>query len=141
MRSAAVLILASMIGIAIYLRLGRQPRPAEVRPQTSPPSISQPLSPFEDDYEVAKNEKNRLVILVFTSEWCPHCVRLKEHLEESNLDGFLFCFVDATKKTSLVGQYKVKKLPTSVMLKNGKETSKKVGFAKGEYDEWLSSNR
>jgi thiol-disulfide isomerase/thioredoxin len=141
MRSAAVLILASIIGIAIYIRFGRHPKPAEVRPQTSPPSISQPLSPFEDDYEVAKNEKDRVVILVFTSEWCPHCVRLKEHLKKSNLDGLLFCFIDATKKTDLVGKYKVKKLPTSVMLKKGKETARKVGFLKGEYDEWLSSNR
>lgn len=138
MRSAAVLILASLLGLAIYVRFGRHPKSADTQPQTSPPSISQPLSPFEDDYEKAKAERNRTVVIVFTSEWCPHCVKLKSHLEDSDLEGLLFCFVDTKKRPDITKDYKVKKLPTSVMLEEGEEKSRKVGFLKGEYDSWLS---
>ena len=141
MKSAAVLILVCLVGLAIYLIFGRLPKSTGAQPQTSPPSISQPLSSFAGDYESAKAEKDRRVVLVFSSEWCPHCVRLESHLGDSNLDGLLFCFIDTGERPDLEKKYKIRKLPTSIMLERGLEKSRKVGFLKEDYDKWLSSNK
>lgn len=144
MRSAAVLMLAMVVVLALLSRSGRDMRSAEDQPQTSPPAQVEPkpkAPSITDDYEEAMKEAERKVILVFGAEWCPHCVLLKDHLGNMNLDGYLICVVDVDDHKELKRKYKARSLPTSVMLDAGKEVSRKVGFQKAEYEEWIESNR
>jgi len=96
---------------------------------------------FTEDYEKAMQEKNRKVIVIFKTEWCVYCDILEKHLKETNLEGYLVCYVNATEHRDLKRKYGVKIFPTSIMMKDGKETSREIGFKKEKYNEWLSKNR
>jgi thioredoxin 1 len=144
MRSAAVLMLATVLGLAL-LKMSELPQgSAEERPQTSPPSQAEPQKEkprFTEDYEEAMREKDRKVILVFGADWCPHCVVLKKHLEGMNLDGYLVCTVDVDKNRDLKRKHRVRALPTSIIMEDGSEVSRQRGFEKGPYDAWVEENR
>lgn len=140
MRSAAALILASLLALALFARPEKHEKPSPVQPQTAPPAVEAKPS-FTEDYEEAMKETERKVLLVFGAEWCPHCKTLKEHLKNSNLDGILVCTVDVDAHKDLARKYHARTLPTSVMLSKGEETSRTKGFSQAEYDAWLSEAR
>lgn len=144
MKSAAVLMLATVLGMALFYRSGQTQRQAVEQPQTSPPVQVEPQAEkprFTEDYESAMKEKDRKVILVFGADWCPHCVLLKEHLKEKKLDGYLVCVVDVDKNREAKKSHSVRILPTSIILENGEEVSRKRGFDKKNYDAWVEENR
>lgn len=144
MKSAAVLMLATFLVLVILYKSGRHQISAEEQPQTSPPSqVEPPLKKpgFIEDYKEAMREKERKVILVFGAEWCPHCVLLKEHLKEMNLDGYLVCLVDVDSNREAKKAHSVRVLPTSIILKDGEEVSREKGFDKKKYDSWVEKNR
>ena len=140
MKSAAVLMLVTVLGLAVFYKSGQPQGSADEQPQTSPPA--QPETPrITEDYEQAKKETKRKVILVFGAEWCPHCVTLKGHLKDMNLDGYLVCLVDVDNEKNLSKEYKVRSLPTSVILDKGEEVSRIKGFESNKFDAWLEQNR
>lgn len=144
MKSAAVLMLATVLGLALFYRSGQPQRSADEQPQTSPPAQVEPPTEkprFTEDYESAMKEKDRKVILVFGADWCPHCVLLKEHLKEMNLDGYLVCVVDADRNREAKRAHSVRILPTSIILEKGEEVSRERGFDKKSYDAWVEGNR
>lgn len=113
-------------------------------PQNSSPQIVEPPveeSHFTDDYEEAISEKERKVILVFGAEWCAHCVKLKDYLKTADLKGYLVCFLNTEDRRDLKREYGVRSLPTSVMLKEGKEISRERGFDTAKYDSWIENNK
>lgn len=140
MRSAAALILAFLLALALFARPKKQEIPPSAPPQTPPPAVEVKPS-FTEDYEEAMKETERKVLLVFSSERCPHCKTLKEHLKSANLDGILVCTVDVTEHKDIARKYHVRGLPTSVMLSKGEETSRTKGFSQDEWDAWFAEAR
>lgn len=95
---------------------------------------------FVDSYENAVS-KDTKVLLIFSTEWCGYCKKLKNDLKSSDLQGYTVCIVDAEKRKDLSKKHKVKSYPTSVIIKNHEETSRITGYEKKDYEEWLESNR
>jgi len=142
MRYAAVVMLATVVGLAVFYKSDLPPALEE--PAAPPPAQVEPpveLPQFIEDYDAAMREKDRKVILVFGAEWCPHCVTLKENLKGMNLDGYLVCLVDVEKHKGARKYHAVRILPTSVILKDGKEMSRKRGFEKQGFEAWVEGNR
>jgi thioredoxin 1 len=74
------------------------------------------------------------VLLKFEAEWCGPCKKLgtvlaKLDMKFKSLDirGFS---VDIDGMPNLTAHYNIESVPTLVLLSNGKETTRKVGFAK-----------
>lgn len=57
-------------------------------------------------------------LLVFSAPWCHGCETLKRNLEENNIP-YTEINVDETESESLVAEYKVRALPTTIGLKGG----------------------
>jgi len=142
MRSASIFALATLTGLAFFATFGRTARSTDTPPQTSPKSYVEPIEEqprFTGDYEAAMAEKDRRVILVFSADWCPHCVSLKEHLKGMELGDHLVCIVDVDQHKDLKRKHSVRILPTSIIVEEGKEVSRNRGFNPEKYDEWFSS--
>lgn len=144
MKSAAALMLVTVLVLAFVFKSGLTLESAERQPQTSPPTQTEPKVEkprVTEDYEEAMKETERKVILVFGAEWCPHCVVLKDHLKDVNLDGYLVCLVDVDDNKEAKRNHAVRVLPTSVILDEGKEVSRLKGFEKDKFDNWVEENR
>lgn len=144
MKSAAALVLVTALVLAFFLKSGLTIESAERQPRTSPPVQAEPKAEtprVTEDYEEAMKETERKVILVFGAEWCPHCVVLKEHLKEMNLEGYLVCLVDVDDSKEIKRKHAVRILPTSIILDDGKEVSRLKGFEKDNFDKWVEENR
>lgn len=148
MKPATALVLVALLGVALLLKSGRPQLNisfgSDKRPQAqAEPEAEKPAEKpkFTEDYDAAMAEKDVRVILVFGAEWCPACVRLKEHLKSANLDGYLVCFVNPGENRKARRAHSVKVLPTSVVCENGEEVSRVVGFESKKYDAWLEDNR
>lgn len=99
-------------------------------------------STFED--EVLK--ANSVVIVDFWATWCGPCKMLGPVFEELSKDyegkiKFVKANTDETKKWS--SEFSVMSIPCIVILKNGKEVGRLVGFRrkealKTEFDKYLS---
>lgn len=101
---------------------------------------------FYDDYNKALKtsiEFNRKLIVVFSADWCPHCVTLKKNINNiSFLDRFIVCILDTENKNNkdLISNFKPRGLPTSIAIDNNeKEIDRKAGFSKSSYESWLNS--
>ena len=95
---------------------------------------------FMDNYEEAVSSKNKNVLIVFGTDWCGHCVKLKKELNSLNLDDYVVCVVDAEERKDIRKKYSVSSYPTSIIINNEKEVSRKSGYDKA-YKSWLESNR
>lgn len=79
------------------------------------------------DVEVVGND--RLVLVDFRADWCPHCRDLDpiykelsgEHLEVK------FCVVDSDKERALTQKHDVEGIPTVLSFKNGQRIDASVG--------------
>jgi thiol-disulfide isomerase/thioredoxin len=111
--------------------------------QYQPPSANWQAksSAFADSYEEAVANKDRKILVVLGADWCHYCVMLKEHLKKANLKGYFVCLVDVEERPDLKKKHGAKSMPTSILIVNGKEESRKTGFSNAEYDAWLDDNR
>jgi thioredoxin-related protein len=90
---------------------------------------------FINNYEEAIRSDGS-VLVVFGTQWCENCVRLKKDINKINLDDYVVCVLDAEIESELSKQYKVKAYPTSIVFKKGTEISRKVGYKKFEFERW-----
>lgn len=140
-------VMAALILAVLWAKLA--PNQAEVKPDAEKPQeivpaqppVAETPSPFTDDYKKAMEQTEKKVVLIFACEKCPSCELLKKNLKEFNFEGFLVCTIDASKQKELVKEYKVRRLPTSVMIEKGKETDRLRGFSKARYEAWLSEHK
>jgi thioredoxin-related protein len=95
---------------------------------------------FVESYEKAVS-KDSNVLLIFGTEWCGYCKKLKNDLKSLNLSDYKICVIDAEKRKDLDQKYGIKSYPTSVIVRSNKEISRIIGYDKKEYKEWLDSNR
>lgn len=88
-------------------------------------------------------EKSSGLILVdFSAEgWCAPCKAIKPILEEleSEIKDVRFVKVDVDTEQELTEKYEIVSVPTLILFKNGKEVSRKTGFAdKQRLTKWLN---
>lgn len=96
-----------------------------------------------NDYQLAtilSNETSMPILLVFSSESCGYCEKLKDDLPNlsDSLDSYIVCILDIDKYTEISKDMKVRNLPTSIVLDRGVEASRKIGYGLQNYKEWLN---
>jgi len=118
----------------------------EIIPDVPKPKPVVPSDIIIDNYELAISCGKKLdkpILLVFTAEWCGYCRSLKKELKSIIPDHkYVVCFLDIDNETNkkLVDQFKVKSLPTSIIIdqKQNKEIKRNTGFLKEAYKSWLN---
>lgn len=97
-----------------------------------------------DDYkssvELSKKQGKKLV-LIFSADWCVYCNDLKLNLESiKKIQNFIVCIIDIDKDKETPSKFKIKNLPTSVVLDSqDKELARFVGYRKNKYEIWIDS--
>ena len=86
------------------------------------------------------------VLLEFGADWCSPCKAMRPILEDfaKNNPEIIVCAVDVEGSglEDILGQYKVRSLPTFIHLENGAETSRIIGTAKrNELTELVKRNK
>lgn len=90
-------------------------------------------------YEYALNS-NKKALIIFSTDWCGFCEKLKKDLKKIETYNFIVCIVDAEERNDLKKKYSVKSYPTSIILENKKEIARKVGYNNKDYNYWLEKN-
>jgi len=143
MQKAALVVTTSLLILVLFLKSQTREETPPPAPQV-PPAIQEPpraAPAFVKTYEEAMAVRDAKVLVVFGADWCHYCTLLKEHLVKSDLKGRLVCVVDTDARPELKKKHQVRSLPTSVIVENGKETARKVGFIGPDYDSWLERNK
>jgi thiol-disulfide isomerase/thioredoxin len=100
---------------------------------------------FYDEYEKAKKisiESNKKLILIFGADWCPYCKELKKNVSQiSNFKYYIVCFINSDKNKNIVSDYKIKSLPTSIIIYQNIEEVTKIGYSYDDYQKWLFNNK
>lgn len=96
---------------------------------------------FVNSYEEAVGFEDVPVLVIFGTKWCGSCNNLKNNMSKMNLDDYVVCVVDVEERKDLGAEYKVRSYPTSVVINNKKEISRKIGYKKNEFEKWVSQNR
>jgi thioredoxin-like negative regulator of GroEL len=96
-----------------------------------------------NDYQLAtilSNETSMPILLVFSSESCGYCEKLKDDLPNlsDSLDSYIVCILDIHEYAEISKDMKVRNLPTSIVLDRGVEVSRKTGYGLQNYKEWLN---
>lgn len=125
------------------------PQPQPLPPKIVIPDDTIPNVPdlkeyiLYDKYEEAKKLSelyNKSLILIFSAPWCQYCQDLKKDLESFDLlKNCIVCVLDTDKNQELVNKYKIKGLPTSIILQHNKEIRKR-GYKYRDYNFWLKDN-
>lgn len=92
---------------------------------------------FLNQYEEAVSLKGKKVLLIIGADWCGGCVRLKKDLKSLGLEGYAVCVVDADERPDVCKRHSVSAYPTSLILSEGEEVSRKNGYEKRSYERWL----
>ncbi|MBF0408602.1 MAG: thioredoxin family protein [Candidatus Riflebacteria bacterium] len=89
---------------------------------------------IEKIFQSADTEK-KLVIAVFSTQWCKWCLKMKREVFETDLfsnyasGSYVTAFVDADQSEMLVSQFKVDGFPTTLILNADKSVVAKIeGF-------------
>lgn len=152
MSSKYILVIAILL-IGYYFLNSHSPEP--VSPTV--PSVVVPITPvpvpelkqhiYYNEYHKCKElasiyHKN--IVIIFGAEWCPYCKILKKDLDQLDvLKKYIVCVIDTDSdaNSSLVKQYRVTGLPTSIILDSKEnELSRKSGYKKGDYINWLNND-
>lgn len=84
---------------------------------------------------------NRKALFIFGANWCPYCKTLNKEIGVLDTNKYIVCIIDTDKHSDLVDEFKIKGLPTSIILTTNKqELSRKTGYKKEEYSSWLRNN-
>lgn len=76
--------------------------------------------------EVLKEKK---VLVDFNATWCGPCRMLKPILDEySEITNIKICSIDVDNSPNLASKYSVYSIPCLIILENGIETKRNIGF-------------
>lgn len=76
-------------------------------------------------------EGDKLVLVDFMATWCGPCQKMKpsiKKLREELKDKITITEVDVDERKDLSAKFEIEAMPTLVFFKNGKETSRSVGY-------------
>lgn len=102
---------------------------------------------YYDEYDKCiklSEQYNKKLVLVFGAAWCPYCKDLKNDTTKiKQFDNYVVCFIDTDSggNVSLVQKYAIRSLPTSLVISDGEEESRKSGYKYRDYCEWLDNNK
>lgn len=97
---------------------------------------------FAKNYEEAINlSENKPLLIIFGTDWCGYCVKLKKEIKDFDLTNYVICFVDADERKDLAKKFQVRSYPTSFVVKNKEVKNKKTGYKKSDYSNWIDQNR
>lgn len=73
--------------------------------------------------------ENFINVFYFTADWCQPCKNIKSTVKEINRDksGLKFHMIDADIEKGLVQRFKIKSLPTFIIVNQGKEIQRLTG--------------
>jgi thioredoxin 1 len=75
-------------------------------------------------------DSDKLVLLDFSAEWCGPCKVMQPELEALDQEtDFVVAKVDIDQNDSLVGELKIKHVPTIVFFQAGKEVKRTTGLS------------
>lgn len=150
MKTICYLILIVLVGTIYYRTNDSEPKPTPVKPIVNP--VVNPDPPeniildtniIYDDIEKAEalaKIHQRKLIIIFGADWCPYCVDLKKDAKTiKEFDDYIVCFINTDKNKNLSKQFRIRNLPTSVIINNkGKEQSRKIGYKNKDYAKWIA---
>ena len=91
--------------------------------------------------EYDEADKDQRVLLILGADWCIYCNKLKADMDTMDLSGYEVRVFNVDHDKDISGKYRVSSLPTSIIILNGKEVSRKVGYIKSDYMKWLNSTK
>lgn len=91
---------------------------------------------------------NGLVVADFWAPWCPPCTKMNpifKKVSEEMKDSATFLKIDLDDHKELSGKYKIKSIPTILILKDGKVVDKRVGLLssgelKSAVEKWVGES-
>jgi thioredoxin-like negative regulator of GroEL len=99
---------------------------------------------YVTDYNIAlmlSKDTKQNIIVIFSASWCEACKILKNDLPSiEGFDNKIICILDIDDNKHLSKQFKIKSLPTSILVDSSSiEKSRLIGYKKDKYEEWLKS--
>eukprot|EP00483_Globobulimina_turgida_P004358 UN04367 len=98
---------------------------------------------FEQNIEDAKKNK-KVIIAKFSTSWCNPCKQIAPHYYdlERQYGDMIFLDIDCEEgdNEEIVDEYKVKNLPTFIVIKDGKEECRLTGSDKKALSELVSKH-
>lgn len=143
-KNILLLIGLCFIGYSIYSKYQYSPF-IPITPVLVPNKLTLKTNIYYDEYEKClelSKTYNKKLVMVFGADWCPYCKSLKKDINNiTQFINYIVCFIDTDKNETLVKKYRIRGLPTSVII-DSKETelSRKTGYKNKDYDRWLENN-
>ena len=82
------------------------------------------------------------IVFYFTAEWCQPCKKVKPVVEEMKKEGFQFQMIDADYEKLLIKRFKIKAVPTFILLEDGKELNRITGAkTREELEEFIKNEQ
>ena len=139
-----LIIAVFLIGFSIYQQQDNV-IPIPSIPIIVPDKIELKTNIYYDEFDKCKSlaeSYNRKLVIIFGADWCPYCKDLKKDTKDIKaFDSYIVCFINTDSNKTLVHQFRIKGLPTSIIIDNKEnELSRKTGYKKKEYEEWLNSD-
>ena len=83
-----------------------------------------------EQYDSMVRNASKPVVLEFGADWWPGCRQLRPVVskiseDETEID---FYYVDVDQSMDLASQFGVRSIPTLVLIKNGEEVNRSIGF-------------
>lgn len=140
-----LIIALFLIGYSLYQKQSDNivpPNPNNPVVIPNKPSLKQNI--FYDEYDKAKKlsiDYNKKLVLVFGADWCPYCKDLKRDVNKiQEFKEYIVCFINTDNNKTMVQEYKIKSLPTSIILSKDTEETRKSGYKYDDYCKWLQNN-
>jgi thioredoxin-related protein len=100
------------------------------------------LNSLDDAIRISETTQQP-VLLIFGSESCKFCNKLKEDLTNSELkdytDRYIICYIDVHDNITLKNKYEVRAIPDTRIIKNKVQITKIVGYNKETYKDKIKN--
>jgi thioredoxin 1 len=75
-------------------------------------------------------ELNHDCIIIFGADWCSYCVKQKKEVwgKLNNFENLVVIQVDIDNRPDIAKKFDIKKLPTTIYMKNNKVFNTKIGY-------------